>query len=150
VGKSYLLNAFVTASGGWRYQAIGGTSEAQLADFGQMLGEFLNVGNLRVSDWRDALNRIASLDVPIVVIDELPYLLEQVPELAGLLQRHVDKGVGPSLLVCGSAIGTMMELVESKAPLFGRSAMTLVPKTVFWFCAIRTVGDNKAGANVLG
>lgn len=128
VGKSYLLNAFVTATGGWRYQAIGGTSEAQLDDFGQMLGEFLDVGDLRVSDWRDALNRIASLDVPVVVIDELPYLLEQVPELPGLLQRHVDKGVGPSLIVCGSAIGTMMELVESKAPLFGRSALTLVPK----------------------
>jgi uncharacterized protein len=128
VGKSYLLNEFVTAVGGWRYQAIGGTSEAQRNDFGQMLGEFLNVGHLRITDWRDALNRIASLDVPVVVIDELPYLLEQVPELPGLLQRHVDKGVGPSLIVCGSAIGTMRELVESKAPLFGRSAMTLVPK----------------------
>jgi uncharacterized protein len=128
VGKSYLLNAFVTATGGWRYQAIGGTSHAQLADFGQMLGEFLKVGDLRISDWRDALNRIATLDVPVVVIDELPYLLEQVPELPGLLQRHVDKGIGPSLIVCGSAIGTMVELVESKAPLYGRSAMTLVPK----------------------
>jgi uncharacterized protein len=143
VGKSYLLNAFITATGGWRYQAIGGTSDAQLADFGQMLGEFLNVGDLRVTDWRDALNRIASLDVPVVVIDELPYLLEQVPALPGLLQRHVDNGVGPSLIVCGSAIGTMIELVESQAPLFGRSAMTLVPKPFSGFALSELWGKTK-------
>jgi hypothetical protein len=62
-----------------------------------------------------------------VVVDELPYLTEASPELVGLLQRHVDRGEGPALILAGSSLSTMTDLVSPQAPLYGRSAAVVVP-----------------------
>ncbi len=126
-GKSFLLQHFTEAVGGRRHQAVTGTSVAQLDDFGRALGEWFGSGPLRLDGWADALERIGRLDAPVVVIDELPYLTEAAPELVGMLQRHVDAGVGPSLVFCGSSLSTMAELVAPRAPLFGRAEAVVVP-----------------------
>ena len=127
-GKSFLLDAVCRVVGGWRYQAAGGTGPAQLDDLARALGEWQGVGPLRLSGWADALQRIAALDAPVVVLDELPYLVDAVPELPGLLQRHVDAGQGPPIIVCGSAMSTMASLVEGRAPLYGRASVVVVPR----------------------
>jgi AAA+ ATPase superfamily predicted ATPase len=127
VGKSFLLDAACEAAGGFRYQAVGGVAATQLADFGRALGERLGAGPLRLDGWADAFERLARLDVPFVALDELPYLTEASPELAGLLQRYVDGGEGPSLILAGSALSVMSELVEARAPLYGRAAANVVP-----------------------
>ena len=49
------------------------------------------------------------------------------PELPSLLQRYVDAGAGPALILSGSALSTMSELVEARAPLYGRAASIVVP-----------------------
>jgi uncharacterized protein len=127
VGKSFLLDALASRAGGFRYQAITGTPAAQLDDVGRVLGARLGVGPLRLDGWADALDRLAGLDVPLVVVDELPYLTEASPELVGLLQRHVDRGEGPALILAGSSLSTMADLVSPRAPLYGRSAAVVVP-----------------------
>lgn len=127
VGKSFLLDALCRATGGRRYQAITGSPSAQLDDFGRTLGDWLDVGPLRLTGWADALDRVGRLDVPVVVIDELPYLTETAPDLVGLLQRHVDAKTGPSLVLAGSSLSTMADLVSARAPLYGRSAAVVVP-----------------------
>ena len=127
VGKSFLLEAVCRAAGGRRYQAITGTPAAQLADFGRTLGEWLGAGPLQLSGWADALDRLARVDAAVVVIDELPYLTEASAELTGILQRHVDAGAGPPLVLAGSSLSTMSGLVSSQAPLYGRSAAIVVP-----------------------
>jgi DNA-binding transcriptional ArsR family regulator len=127
VGKSYLLDALCQATGGYRHQAIAGTMAAQLDDFGQAVGERLGVGALHLRNWADALDRVRGLDLSLLVIDELPYLTEAAPELTSLLQRHVDAKGGPPLILAGSALSTMTELVSSRAPLYGRAAAVVIP-----------------------
>jgi hypothetical protein len=65
--------------------------------------------------------------VPLVAIDELPYLIECSPELGGVLQRYVADGAGPPLIVAGSAMSAMSELIASRAPLYGRAGTVVVP-----------------------
>jgi len=127
VGKSFLLDAVCAAAGGRRYQAIGGVAATQLADFARELGEWLGAGPLSVDGWADALDRLARVELPLVALDELPYLTEVSPELPSLLQRYVDAGDGPALILSGSALSVMSELVETRAPLYGRAAAVVVP-----------------------
>lgn len=127
VGKSFLLDAVCEAAGGCRYQAITGVAATQLADFGRELGEWLGAGSLRLDGWADALDRLARLDRPFVALDELPYLTEVAPELPSLLQRYVDAAAGPPLILAGSALSVMSELVEARAPLYGRAGAIVVP-----------------------
>ncbi len=67
------------------------------------------------------------MELPVVALDELPYLTEVAPELPSLLQRYVDAGKGPSLILSGSALSAMSDLVEARAPLYGRAAAVIVP-----------------------
>jgi AAA+ ATPase superfamily predicted ATPase len=127
VGKSFLIGAVCEAAGGRRYQAIAGVAATQLADFGRELGEWLGAGPLRIDGWADAVDRLARVEIPFVALDELPYLTEVTPELPSLLQRYVDAGEGPSLILSGSALSVMSDLVEARAPLYGRAAAVIVP-----------------------
>lgn len=127
VGKSFLLDAVCEATGGYRYQAITGVAATQLDDFGRELGGRLGVGPLSLDGWVDALDRLARLDVPFVALDELPYLTEVTPELPSLLQRYVDATAGPPLILSGSALSVMSDLVEARAPLHGRAGAVVVP-----------------------
>lgn len=127
VGKSFLLEALCEASGGRRYQAITGVTTAQLDDFGRAVGGWLEVGPLRLDGWADALERLARIDAPVVVIDELPYLTESAPELTSILQRYIDANQGPPLVLAGSSLSTMADLVTPRAPLYGRTAAVVVP-----------------------
>ena len=127
VGKSFLLDALCEAAGGYRYQAIAGVAATQLDDFGRELGDRLGVGPLRLDGWADALDRLGRLDMPFVALDELPYLTEVAPELPSLLQRYVDAAAGPSLILSGSALSVMSDLVEARAPLYGRAGAVVVP-----------------------
>src|SRR5436305_2786933 len=127
VGKSFLLDAWCAAYGGFRYQAIAGVAGTQLEDFGRMLGDRLGAGPLRLDSWADALDRMTRLEVPFVAIDELPYLTEVASELPSLLQRYVDSAEGPPLILSGSALSVMSDLIEARAPLYGRASAVVVP-----------------------
>ncbi len=68
------------------------------------------------------------------MIDELPYLLQHSPEIPGLLQQLYDErqrgsgtGVrpGPRLILCGSAMSVMHELLSGTKPLRGRAVIDL-------------------------
>jgi AAA+ ATPase superfamily predicted ATPase len=61
----------------------------------------------------------------VVVLDEFPYLLEKSPELPSVLQRVVDRSRDESwpairLVLCGSAVTVMAELLDGQGPLRGR------------------------------
>lgn len=59
----------------------------------------------------------------ILVIDEYPYLRENIKGLDSIIQTIVDKYKDTSkmkLIICGSYVDTMKELLTNQNPLFGR------------------------------
>lgn len=127
MGKSFLIDAMCEAAGGRSYQAITGVAATQLTDFGRQLGAWLGAGALQLDGWSDAAERLSLVQAPFVAIDELPYLLDGNPELIGVLQRYVDAGEGPPLVLAGSAMSVMSELISGRAPLYGRAGAVIAP-----------------------
>ncbi|MFF4631793.1 AAA family ATPase [Streptomyces griseorubiginosus] len=139
-GKSYLLQALSEQVGGLyvtaireegRLPAIQRFSDAVATHAG------LRPGSLRLTDWRDVLSNALEVTSrskhPLLVIDELPYLLQHSPEIPGLLQQLYDErqrarrgaGPGPRLILCGSAMSVMHELLSGTKPLRGRAVVDL-------------------------
>lgn len=136
-GKSYLLRRLAAAVGGFYHQALEEEAAPALDRLGGALGHWLKVpgGRLAFADWSQAVDALAQLPgrtakPAVAVIDELPYLLERVNELPSLLQRAVDAsrdGAGPPvrLILCGSALSIMTDLLSGQRALRGRVASTV-------------------------
>jgi hypothetical protein len=147
-GKSYPLRRLAAAAHGFYYQALEHEPAQALAELGERLGAHLSVGRLALANWDEAVESLGRLaprtsgalgttmlgatplgggssviGPAVAVIDEFPYLLEKTPELPSLLQRAVDSSQergwpAVRLVLCGSAISVMAELLEG--PLRGR------------------------------
>jgi hypothetical protein len=136
-GKSYLLRRLAAATEGFYYQALEEEATPALERLGGALGAWLGVPGRRLAlaDWAAAVDVLAELHrgttAPVVaVIDELPYLLDRVPELSSLLQRAADVSRERSqgavrLVLCGSALSVMTGLLSGQRALRGRVACTL-------------------------
>ncbi|HVC13231.1 MAG TPA: hypothetical protein VND62_00050 [Acidimicrobiales bacterium] len=155
-GKSYLLRRLSNATHGLYYQAVQRTTPQSLGELGARLGDHLGVGRLAFRDWDEALSALAQLGVrhfggyggaaygsapyggtttdlgpAVAVIDEFPYLRSEAAELPSVIQRAVDRSVdeqGPPvrLILCGSALSVMTELLAPRSPLHGRISMQLL------------------------
>jgi uncharacterized protein len=148
-GKSYLLRRLCGATGGLYYQAIEQATPQSLKELGSRVGDHLGVGRLAFADWDEAVGALARLTprrneahgasapgaMPlagsavrapaVVVIDEFPYLTREAPELSSVIQRALDRSVddlGPPvrLILCGSALSLMSDLLGGDSPLHGR------------------------------
>jgi hypothetical protein len=93
-------------------QALPGFSEAEYPDWQSLF--------LRLA--RDALQ--AKWRGPIV-IDELPYLISESPELSSILQKFIDheaKKANLVVVLCGSSQRMMQSVIlNESAPLYGRA-----------------------------
>lgn len=87
-----------------------------------------------VGDWLGALtvlDRVASTRMPglTIVLDEFPYLCEADPALPSVIQKFCDgvrdRGSPLNLILCGSKISFMEELLGEKNPLHGRQTLRL-------------------------
>lgn len=78
------------------------------------------------ADWSEAfvqLARLAATQRFVVILDEFPYAVESAPALPSLLQNAWDHHLKQSkimVVLCGSHVGMMEDLLLSNAPLFGR------------------------------
>lgn len=152
-GKSYLLNALAEAFGGFYFEAAEATEVESLRMFGAAVARYTGApAPLAFSTWREALAVVFELaadrQLPII-IDEFPYLMKASPGLPSVLQgiidqhSHTDTGRGqPRVLICGSAMSVMGELLAGTAPLRGRASLEIVVNPFDYALAARFWGIN--------
>lgn len=137
-GKSFLLEALFEAAGGLYLTAVREEGQAlAIRRFSDAIARYAGVPveSLRLRTWEEILT--TALEVAgrtagsaLVVIDELPYLLTHSPEIPGLLQLLYDrsqsgKSPGGRLVLCGSAMSVMSELLSGTNALRGRAVIDL-------------------------
>lgn len=139
-GKTFLLDAVTRASGGFMFTATETTEADALRQFGEALARHRQQPTpFRFAHWDEAvteLMRIADRGHPTVaVIDEFPFLAKASPALPSIIQRALDPTAQHTntpvrLLLCGSALSFMGQLLAGNAPLRGRAGLELVVPTL--------------------
>jgi hypothetical protein len=146
-GKSYLLRRLADAVGGLYHLATEQAEPVSLRRFGDSLADWagLSAGSFGFSEWERALRTAmellaarvpseASPGIPgLLILDEFPYLCQETPGLPSIVQSLYD-GLGPGagagsaplrLILCGSAISVMGDLLSGTRALRGRAALEL-------------------------
>ena len=133
-GKSFLLEALTSATDGMYFPALEETEAVSLRAFGSALVRQGVPVDRPFQDWGDAIGLLLSSvrDRPrVVAIDEFPFLVRASPSLPSVLQRELGPGGSAQrglarLLLCGSAMSVMGQLLSGSAPLRGRASLELV------------------------
>lgn len=135
IGKSFLLEAVAERTGGFYYEAVRGSGAEALRDLGERLGAYQRAAApLALADWESAISAMLAVGgerETVVMLDEFPYLLEHSPALDSILQRALGarrRGRGSSrvrLILCGSAMSIMRNILAGTAPLHGRASLDL-------------------------
>jgi len=135
VGKSFLLESLVEKTGGFYYGAVRGSSGEALRELGERIAADQGApAPLALPDWDSAVQALLALGAErerVVVLDEYPYLLEHTPGLDSFIQRAFgSRGAYRSpnaarLILCGSAMSVMRNILGGSAPLRGRAGMEL-------------------------
>jgi len=135
IGKTALINKWIEDKKAVYWVAHRSSSKILLQSFSQAIAPVLSITDeqFTFSSWKKALDQIAGIsrDLRIViVIDELPYLIEAVPSFSSLLQTTWDNTLSKSnvfLLLCGSHFHMMQsELISPKGALYGRTTADIL------------------------
>jgi len=142
IGKSRLVEEFIGRSGveAVFYTASRQSAAGELRSFSEQIAASASAGAAvaaagTIGSWEAALTVAtsdASAQQPIVlVIDELPFLIESEPAIEAIIQKQWDRRLEaqPVLLVLiGSDVSMMTALNDYGRPLYGRlSEMTIGP-----------------------
>jgi AAA+ ATPase superfamily predicted ATPase len=138
VGKTALLQHFAVSSGA-PVVFHTGTGEAPAAEIASLCRQTAralpdparDLAAEPYREWRDVLDYLANAaqeTAVLLVLDEFPELIKASPALPGILRAFLDRIGGQTqlkIIVSGSAIRTMEEMREYRAPLYGRFDLTL-------------------------
>jgi uncharacterized protein len=136
VGKTALLQHFAADLPTVFHTGSGRPRGAELEALSRAAAPFLaggprDLGARPFTDWDDALETLALAAGKrrlLLVLDELPALIETSPELANLIRAAWDRLQSQSklkLLLCGSAVRVMEAMQEEREPLYGRLDLAL-------------------------
>ena len=135
-GKTLMLELLARETGGFLFGATQQSATQNLADLGAAYADFRGLRRpVLFADFREALDeilRIGEANATPVIIDEFPYLVDVTPALPSYLQRalsplsYAKENTRTRLILCGSALTTMEQLLGGGAPLRGRATMELV------------------------
>lgn len=136
VGKSRLLIEAIRSRPAIYYQATKIAESMSLhlfkAEITRVIGEDALLDSL--GEWLGVLTfleQVAAQKLPglTVVLDEFPYLCETDPALPSVMQKFCDgvreRGTAFNVVLCGSKISFMEELLGEKNPLHGRQTLDL-------------------------
>jgi hypothetical protein len=146
-GKSYLLRRLASAVRGLYHLATEQAEPVSLRRFGDSLGTWaeLSAGAFGFGGWEQALRTAmevlaaragpggASGMPALLVLDEFPYLAQETAGLPSIVQSLYDSlgpgtGAGTAplrLILCGSAISVMADLLSGTRALRGRALLEL-------------------------
>jgi len=137
-GKTFLLEFLAEQCGGLMFPAAQESGAQQLRALGDAYARFTGApAPVRFDDWASAVDALLQLgersDRPVpVILDEFPYLLDQVPSAASLIQIALSprsralRRSRTRLILCGSALTTMQRLLSATSPLRGRASLELI------------------------
>lgn len=135
-GKSFLLRRLVQKRNGIYHMALEEEPAPALQRFADSLAASrgLRGGRLVFRDWAEALDAAIAGPEPLLVIDELPYLLghSSGAVIPSALQAVVDRSrddpspTAKRIIVCGSALAVMSELLSGQKALRGRAHLDLL------------------------
>lgn len=137
VGKTSLLQHFAQDLPAVFHTGAGRPADAELAAISAAAAPLLRGGTRDLAsrpfaDWEDAFETLALAARSrrmLLVLDELPALVENSPGLPSLIRAVWDRVGSQSklkLLLCGSAVRTMEAMQEERAPLYGRLDLSLL------------------------
>lgn len=135
-GKTLMLELLARETEGFLFAATQQTEAQNLADLGAAYAAYRGLRQPVVfRDWPEALDELLRIGTDrgtLVVLDEFPYLTAATPGLASYLQHALSplsfakEHTRTRLILCGSALTTMSQLLGGGAPLRGRATMELV------------------------
>jgi len=126
VGKTELLREFLKKRKGLYILARQESGREQLKKISSQIAEYYNDTLVQINpfvSW-DALFLYLSEKPRIpIVIDEFPYIVQSSKQVTGILQDYWDNKFSKKnafLILCGSSITMMEELLGKKSPIYGR------------------------------
>jgi len=135
VGKSTLLRQATKAVPHVLYQATRVTAALNLESLKAEIARALGPDDLLngLGDWLGVLTYLArkaeATPGLVVVLDEFPYLAEVDPALPSVIQKFWDSGAPEAgrlkLVLCGSMIAQMENLLAERNPLYGRKTLAM-------------------------
>jgi uncharacterized protein len=135
VGKSALLREATKSIPRVLYQATRVTTALNLEGLKEEIARSLGVDNplIGIGDWLGVLTYLArkAETTPglVVVLDEFPYLADTEPALPSIVQKFWDSGAPQpgrlKLVLCGSMIAHMEDLLAERNPLYSRKTLAL-------------------------
>lgn len=133
VGKTTLLNKFSENKDPIFYTCIESKDSENRIELGNVIFSYFNgyESEIEFRSYNDILafitssvKRAANDKRYLIIIDEFPYLGENAPEFASVLQREIDREwsrLNIMIVLCGSSVTFMEnEVLGEKSPLFGR------------------------------
>lgn len=135
-GKSLVLRALTAEHNGLYHQALEEEREPALGHLGDLIAADARIsGAVTYPDWRAGfaeLVRRAGGD-RVIVLDEFPYLTAKSPELPSVIQDAFDAAQSEQsppfrLILCGSAMSVMSELLSGQKALRGRVSVETIFK----------------------
>lgn len=126
IGKSYLIQEFLKGKDSIMFQAKKDSAYGNLKSFSFELSRKMGLFDSYVfSSWEEALREIdnyAKNKRFVLAIDEYPYIIEQEPSFASILQEFIDKASDNIFLILsGSDVSFLKkEILNHNSPLYKR------------------------------